>query len=115
MRLQIGFKVVLSVVAAVLLTVGSAQASNYTDVDILNFALNLEVRDNCTAQLSAFSGVRARKSFYLIRPTCLRAAFFVTATCTAARASAYVCYSVSRPSFTHGEHMARAFTQSPAL
>lgn len=40
--MQIGSKVLLSVAAAVLLAVGSAQATNYTDVDILNFALNLE-------------------------------------------------------------------------
>lgn len=42
--LQIAVWTIVTVAASVLLSSVAVQASNYTDVDILNFALNLEVR-----------------------------------------------------------------------
>ncbi len=46
--LQIAGCTIVTVAASVLLSSVAVQASNYTDVDILNFALNLEVRRSAT-------------------------------------------------------------------
>ncbi len=44
--LQIAGWTIVAVAASVLVSSVAVQASNYTDVDILNFALNLEVRQS---------------------------------------------------------------------